>query len=82
MQPDERARAFQLEPFDDFLALERGNSERTREAYRRDVERLVAWSADRSIARPADFTTAQNREFVYHLKYAGMSASSISRNIA
>jgi integrase/recombinase XerD len=82
MLPDERARAFQLEPFDDFLALERGNSERTREAYRRDVERLVAWSADRSIARPADFSPAQLREFVYHLKDAGLSASSIRRNIA
>lgn len=82
MLPDERARAFQLEPFDDFLALERGNSERTREAYRRDVERLVAWSVDRSVARPADLTPAQLREFVYHLKDAGLSASSIRRNIA
>ena len=40
--PDEVARAYLLERFDDFLALEQGNAERTREAYSRDVARLAA----------------------------------------
>jgi integrase/recombinase XerD len=80
--PDDQVRVFQLERFDDFLALERGNAERTREAYRRDVERLVTWSTSRSIARPADIAPVHLREFVYHLKDAGLSASSIRRNIA
>lgn len=82
MPPDETPRAFQLERFDDFLHLERGNSDRTREAYQRDVIRLVAWGRDRGINTPQGYEPTHLREFVYHLKDAGLSASSIRRNIA
>ena len=34
--PDEVVRAFLVERFDDFLSLEHGSADRTREAYRRD----------------------------------------------
>src|SRR5690606_11825900 len=60
--------SYGLQPFCDHLALERGLSSRTVEAYRRDLERLVLYLATRGVARPADVTATDLREFVYHLK--------------
>ena len=80
--PDELKRAFLLERFDDFLALEHGSALRTREAYRRDVERLAAWSAAKGVEKPAGLTPAMLRDFVYHLKDLGLAPSSIRRTVA
>mgnify|MGYP001574352887 CR=1 FL=1 len=80
--PDEIARAYLLERFDDYLALEQGSADRTREAYRRDVERLVTFGLTRSVREPAGLNAGLLRDFVYHLKDIGLSASSIRRNIA
>ncbi|HSA57302.1 MAG TPA: site-specific tyrosine recombinase XerD [Gemmatimonadaceae bacterium] len=80
--PDEVARAYLLERFDDFLALEQGSAERTREAYARDVERLAAFALSRGKRRPADHDAPLLRDFVYHLKDIGLSASSIRRNVS
>ncbi|HEX9563681.1 MAG TPA: site-specific tyrosine recombinase XerD [Gemmatimonadaceae bacterium] len=82
MLPDAIARVFQLERFDDFLALERGNADRTREAYRRDVARLAAWATSRSLNAPGELQAGHLRDFVYHLKDLGLSPSSIRRNVA
>lgn len=80
--PDEVLRAFLVERFDDFLALEHGSADRTREAYRRDVLRLASYALSRSVRTPAQLTPAHLRDFVYHLKDVGLSPSSIRRTIA
>ena len=79
---DEVVRDFLVERFDDFLSLEHGSAERTREAYQRDVLRLAAYAVSRKARRPADLTPAHLRDFVYHLKDVGLAPSSIRRTIA
>ena len=76
------AQAFFLDAFGDFLLLEQRASPRTREAYARDVERLVAYAATRGAAAPLDVNSRLLREFVYHLKDLGLSPASIRRNIS
>jgi integrase/recombinase XerD len=80
--PDEVMRDFLIERFDDFLSLEHGSADRTREAYRRDVLRLAEYAVSRSARRPAELTPAHLRDFVYHLKDVGLAPSSIRRTIA
>jgi integrase/recombinase XerD len=80
--PDEIVRAFLVERFDDFLSLEHGSADRTREAYRRDVLRLASYAVSRSARQPAQLTPAHLRDFVYHLKDVGLAPSSIRRTIA
>ena len=76
------ARHFWLERFDEFLTLEQGASERTNEAYGRDLARLAAWAASQGVAEPAELKAAHLREFVYHLKDLGLAPSSIRRGIS
>lgn len=73
---------FDVDAFCDWLALERGLSARTVDAYRRDVERLATFMATRGVHRPADAGAAELREFVYHLKDMGLQPSSIRRNVS
>jgi integrase/recombinase XerD len=73
---------FALDAFGDHLALERGLSARTVDAYRRDLERMVAFLAVRGVHRPADAGAAELREFVYHLKDQGLKPVSIRRNVS
>jgi integrase/recombinase XerD len=80
--PDDTGRAFLIERFDDFLALERGSAPRTREAYRRDVARLAVFALSRSIRAPAGIDAATLRAFVYHLKDIGLAATSIRRHVS
>ena len=80
--PDETLRSFFVERFDDFLSLEHGSADRTREAYRRDVLRLASYALTRSAKSPAQLTPGHLRDFVYHLKDIGLSPSSIRRTIA
>ena len=80
--PDEVLRAFFVERFDDFLSLEHGSADRTREAYRRDVVRLAEYALTRSAKAPAQLTPGHLRDFVYHLKDMGLAPSSIRRTIA
>lgn len=80
--PDEASRTFALERFDDFLSLEEGAAERTREAYARDVARLVAFALTKSVGRPVDLTPRHLRDFVYHLKDLGLAPSSIRRTVS
>jgi integrase/recombinase XerD len=75
-------RAFYLERFRDYLALEVGNSVHTVDNYLRDLRRLVA-HAGRSGARgPTAITAAQLREFVYALKDLGLAPATIRRQIS
>ena len=80
--PDETARAFRLEQFHDFLALERGAADTTQEAYMRDVARFAAFARSQSVAAPGDATPRALREFVFHLKDLGLAPSSIRRTVS
>jgi integrase/recombinase XerD len=74
--------SFGVQPFCDHLTLERGLSDRTADAYRRDLERLVEFLSARGVHRPGDVTAVLLREFVYHLKDGGLQPSSIRRNVS
>jgi integrase/recombinase XerD len=73
---------FHLESFDNFLSLEKGSAARTREAYKRDMERLVAYATMRGAADPAGLTSKLLRDFIYHLKDLGLAPASIRRNVS
>ena len=77
-----RHRAFLLERFADFLALEKGSSARTQEAYARDVARFVDFALVKGAAAPLDVSPKLLREFVYQLKDLGLSPASIRRNVS
>ena len=72
-------RAFRSEHFADYLVFERGLSDRTVDAYQRDLERLLAFLEGEGVQRPADVTAAHLRGYVFHLKDRGLAASSIRR---
>ncbi len=77
-----KQRAFLLERFTDFLALERGSAVRTQEAYARDVARFIEFVLIKGAAAPLDVTPKVLREFVYQLKDLGLSPASIRRNVS
>jgi integrase/recombinase XerD len=79
---DTIARAFLIERFADFLALEQGNSPRTLDAYRRDVERMVLFAVTQGAATPGDLSPKMLRQFVYHLKDLGLAPASIRRGVS
>ena len=74
--------SFHRERFHDYLAFERGLSPRTLEAYGRDTERLEQFLASRGIDAPAEASTADIREFTYHLRDQGLAPSSIRRTLS
>ncbi len=80
--PDELARAFFLERFDDYLSLEQGASARTREAYGRDLARLTAFAVTKGVRAPSALAPRMLRDFVYHLKDLGLAGASIRRNVS
>ncbi len=80
--PDPLARAWWLEGFRDFLALEAGHSRHTVEGYLRDVRRLAEHAAGRGRADPGALTPAALREFVFALKDVGLAPASIRRAIS
>jgi len=83
MSSDEQlGRAFLLPRFADFIALEQGLSERTQEAYRRDLDRFAQYAGTLGAAAPLDVTARMLREYVYHLKDLGLSPASIRRNVS
>lgn len=80
--PDDLARAYMLERFQDFLAIEKGSSPRTGEAYKLDLERFVFFAAQKSARSPREASPKVLREYVYHLKDLGLAPASIRRNIS
>lgn len=79
---DDLQRAFHLEPFSDYLALEAGHSPHTVEGYRRDIGRLAAFAGEHGAATPQALTPGLLREFVYALKDLGLSGATIRRQIS
>jgi integrase/recombinase XerD len=80
--PEALARPFLVERFTDFLALEKGSSDRTREAYSRDVARFVTFAIVKGIASPVDVSAKLLRDYIYHMKDLGLSPASIRRNVS
>jgi integrase/recombinase XerD len=76
------SRAFLLEPFADYLALERSAAALTRGAYERDVARFISYVFAHGAPAPADVQAPLVRSYVYHLKDLGLAASSIRRNVS
>jgi integrase/recombinase XerD len=75
-------RAFLLELFRDYLALEAGHSANTVESYLRDLTRFVAWLDARGVTSAGSVTRKALREFVYALKDLGLSAATIRRQVS
>lgn len=79
---DTVGRAFYVERFDDFLALEQGASVETSRAYKLDIARFVTYASVKGAKSPADIGARTLREYVYHLKDLGLSPASIRRNVS
>ncbi|MFN6965252.1 MAG: tyrosine recombinase [Pyrinomonadaceae bacterium] len=63
------------------LRTERGLAEQTIEAYRRDLDKLVAWCLDAELDA-VSLSRSDLSEFVMTLRYAGLSPASIDRIVA
>jgi len=79
---DTVARAFALEQFEDYLALEAGHSPHTVAAYGRDIARLVAFAYADGAREPSGVTPELLSRFVFHLKDLGLEATSIRRQVS
>ena len=82
MLDDAVARAFYVERFDDFLALEQGASVQTSHAYKLDIARFVTYVSVKGATSPTNVGARMLREYVYHLKDLGLSPASIRRNVS
>jgi integrase/recombinase XerD len=76
------ARAYLLELFEDYLAVEQGASPRTREAYARDLQRFSVYARLSGAAAPVEVAPRTLRDYVYHLKDLGLAPASIRRNVS
>ncbi|MGH7700602.1 MAG: site-specific tyrosine recombinase XerD [Gemmatimonadales bacterium] len=80
--PDAVGRAYRLEQFRDFLALEAGTSRHTVESYLRDASRLGLWAWGQTLRDPARLTAAHLRDFIYTLKDLGLAPATIRRQVS
>lgn len=62
-----------------YLRVERGLSERTVEAYRRDVGRLVDFAEKERVASPGEMTMEQITAFLEEMRALGLSTRSLAR---
>ncbi|HEU4699743.1 MAG TPA: site-specific tyrosine recombinase XerD [Gemmatimonadales bacterium] len=76
------ARDFWLEPFRDFLALEKGSAANTVDGYARDLHRLGEFATSKGVRDPKGMTPGLLREFVFLLKDLGQSPASIRRAVS
>jgi len=79
---DEVARAFYLDRFRDYLALEAGTSPHTVSNYARDVRRLAEYASTKGAKAPNEITAAQLRQFIYALKDLGLAPATIRRQVS
>ncbi len=79
---DHAPRAFLVDRFGDYVALEQGLSPLTQDAYRRDLIRFTEYAVARGTAAPFDVTARLLRDYVYHLKDLGLAPASIRRNVS
>lgn len=62
-----------------YLAVERGSSRNTLDAYGRDLARYEAWLAERGVTQPDDVTLPLIERYVAELSERGLAASSVER---
>ena len=79
---DDVERAFLVEGFRDYLALEAGHSAHTVENYLRDIRRLVQFAEMRRAKTPGAVTRTMLRDFVFTLKDLGLSPATIRRQVS
>jgi len=77
-----REPGFLRESFRDYLAFERGLSDRTVSAYDRDIARLCSFFMDREIFSPEQVHHRDLREHVFSMHDGGLSAASVRRAIS
>lgn len=77
-----RDSAFRLESFVDYLSFERGLSDRTLSAYKRELEKLLVFLEEKGRHGPSDITPQDLRDFVFHLKDSGLAPTSIRRALS
>lgn len=75
-------RAFLVEGFRDYLALEAGHSAHTVENYLRDIRRLAQFAEMKRARTPASVSRTLLRDFVFTLKDLGLSAATIRRQVS
>ena len=66
----------------DYLAIERGSSANTVEAYGRDLERYLAFLADRGVRDPESVTRAVIEEHIAALVEVGLAPTSVERAVS
>ena len=79
---DGRDRRFRLGGFSDYLRFERGLSDRTLDAYVRDVGQMAAFADDRGADGPEEVTYELLRGFVLDLAEKGRASSTIARKVS
>ncbi len=65
-----------------FIGVQRGLSPRTVEAYRRDLERWIAFAAERGRNSPGEVQREDLTVFLEELRSSGLSARSVARAVA
>ena len=71
-----------IDEYLNYLAVEKGASPHTLEAYSRDLNRLRLFAADRDRHRPAEIGPADLIDYIAGLRAAGLSQKSINRGVA
>ena len=79
---DGRERRFRLGGFSDYLRFERGLSDRTLDAYVRDVGQMAAFADERGVDGPDGVTYELLRGFVLDLAEKGRASSTIARKVS
>lgn len=79
---EQTERAFLVEGFRDYLALEAGHSAHTVENYLRDIRRLVQFAEMKRAASPRAVTRTMLRDFVFTLKDLGLAPATIRRQVS
>ncbi|MCR4871105.1 MAG: tyrosine recombinase XerD [Atopobiaceae bacterium] len=66
----------------DYLAIERGSSSNTVEAYGRDLDRYLAFLSDAGVVRPEDVTRAAIEDHIAALTGVGLAPTSVERAVS